>query len=190
MFVCYSPECAEQRSAIVTPLFSYPWYSVIDKDILTEIKAEFFFYSKSLKQEFIVFVRQNNNENLTLFDFYQSNGKYAFTKRHSISGANNIVWNQVEIKVSPNGRYIAFIYIIDPNVKDETIGKVSRRSGSKVKRCGSQKSIRSKVSELNEGGSSSWEEAKNSDASLAKQNTTHFSKLGGSKFINAKIDIK
>ena len=190
MFVCYSPECAEKRSAIVTPLFSYPWYSIIDKDILTEIKAEFFFYSKSLKQEFIVYLRQNTLGNWFLLDFYNSYGKYIFTKRHSISGSNNIVGNQVEIKVSPNGEYIAFIYTMKPNEKDVAIEENPRRSVSKIKRWESQKSIRSKLSNLNEGGSESIEEVKNSDNSFVQDSSTHFSKLRNSKSKQIKIEIK
>ena len=190
MFITQSQENTEIRKAIVTPLFAYPLYSIIDKDITTEIKAEFFFYSKSLKQEFAVFIRLNNYDKWVVFDFYRSTGEYVFTKRHSILGVTTNDSSKLNVQVSPNGRFIAFIFTTDPAKKGSTIGKVTRNSATKIRRLGSQKSVRSKISDMNEGGSSSFEEAKDSSNSIFQEHTSPFRKLRESKTKNIKINIK
>ena len=90
------------------PLFSHPLYSVVNGYYSQEITAQFFFYSKSLEEEFIVYLRQNKYAPFLIFDFFRYNGDYVFTKKQPIPGVRRGDYDKVSVKISPNGRYICY----------------------------------------------------------------------------------
>ena len=71
---------------VVMPEFNasiVPLTSDIDSDLVCK---EFFFYSKSINEEFVVHIRRESSSSLKFFfDFYRKNGKFLYTKKHEIN---------------------------------------------------------------------------------------------------------
>ena len=89
-------------------LFSHPVFSVLNSYTSQEITAEFFFYARSLNQEFVVYLRQNDYDPYLIFDFYRYNGEYVFTKTQSIPGVKKGEYDKIIVRISPNGKYLFF----------------------------------------------------------------------------------
>lgn len=101
-------------------VFSHPLFSVMNSYYAQEIAAEFFFYSRSLNEEFIVYIRQNDYDPYLIFDFFRHNGEYVFTKKHRIPGVRRGEYSKVLVKLSPNGKYLFYKELHDPPLDDNT----------------------------------------------------------------------
>jgi hypothetical protein len=97
---------SEKRQATLMTLFSHPLYTVVNSYYAQEITAQFFFYSKSIEEEFIVYLRQNSYAPFLIFDFFRYNGDYVYTKKQPVPGVKRGELDQLKVKISPNGRYI------------------------------------------------------------------------------------
>lgn len=101
-------------------VFSHPLFSIMNSYYAQEIKAEFFFYSRSLNEEFIVYLRQNDYDPYLIFDFFRHNGEYVFTKKQRIPGVRRGEYQNVLVKLSPNGKYLFYKEMHDPPQDDLT----------------------------------------------------------------------
>ena len=88
------------------PHSSSPILTVTPLNEIWNIKAEFFYCCHSTKEEFIVYVTQSYLLDCIKFDFYKSNGTLVYSKRFTYEGMNGYEYNNIDIKVSPNGKYI------------------------------------------------------------------------------------
>lgn len=134
------------------PVFSNPLFSVLNSYYSQEITAEFFFYSRSLDQEFIVYLRQNNYDPYLIFDFYKYNGEYVFTKKHPIPGVKRGEYDKVKVKISPNGKYLFFKEQFDAPYENTMTYEESKFHHTHTERYMDSKLDRT---ELNEGGEES-----------------------------------
>ena len=74
---------------------------------LKEIKiAEFIYWYRITKQEYIVCITKKEKLAWIRFDFYKLNGNLVFTKKATFKGKKFGVNKDIDIKVSPNGEYI------------------------------------------------------------------------------------
>jgi hypothetical protein len=157
---------------MLSPIFSDPTYTVISSNYSQDIKAEFFYYSRSLEQEFVVFLRQNKTSPYLIFDFYFSNGEYVFTKKHYIAGLKVGDYEDVKVKISPNGKYLflkeeygAEVYNEDDSIhlNEET------KYGQSVATPRSGESSALEQTQYYEGGSDENESSKNFPANSSSE---------------------
>jgi len=94
------------RKIKIMPHSSSPILTVTPSNDIWNIKAEFFYCCHSTKEEFIVYVTQAYSLDCIKFDFYKSNGTLVYSKRFTCEGMNGYDYYTIDIKVSPNGKYI------------------------------------------------------------------------------------
>lgn len=98
------------------PFFTFSELPLIGKSASLEIVKEFFYYSKSLKEEFIIHIREDFHLKNVHFDVYRSNGQYVNTTTKNIpkmakTSVASVIDDTLDmsfLKVSPNGRFMYY----------------------------------------------------------------------------------
>ena len=145
MFACEKYSNSEHE-ILVMPGFKKSRMPLTSSRDYSFVQKEFYFYSKSMDEEFVVHIREESGDPYYLvLDFYRKNGEFIHTKRHEINNIHN-TYNYVEvddtdydsstIKISPNGRFLYYITSennqdYDPYAQDNTNNQSIEDDGGK-----------------------------------------------------------
>ena len=106
-----------EHEILVMPGFKKSRMPLTSAKDSSSVVKEFYFYSKSMDEEFVVHMREEGGYPFCiLLDFYRKNGEFIYTKRHEVNNIKN-AYNYVEdpeydnssIKISPNGKFMYYI---------------------------------------------------------------------------------
>ena len=107
----------EKHEVLVMPEFKKSSMPLTSVGIYSWYIKEFYFYSKSMDEEFVVNLREGMGDPFCfILDFYRKNGELVYTKKHEVQN----IWKYFEyvgdpdydsstIKISPNGRFLYYV---------------------------------------------------------------------------------
>ena len=98
----------QNMNFMILPHFTSPILSFVPQKISQYIKSEFFFYSHSTKEEYVVYISQGNELPHIQFDFYKANGEHVYWRKLTIEGVSDYEYESLMVAVSPNGKYLYF----------------------------------------------------------------------------------
>ena len=102
---------------LVMPEFKKSSMPLTSVGIYSRDIKEFYFYSKSMDEEFVVNLREGMGDPFCfILEFYRKNGELVYTKKHEVQN----IWKCFEyvddpdydsstIKISPNGRFLYYV---------------------------------------------------------------------------------
>ena len=101
------PTIFKHGKALIIPSYQSPLFRLLPIDQAKYLRNEFFFYPKSLNDEFIVYRLNRTDMGAIEYAFYRPNGKYESSVRLKIHGVKD--YTNVNLSVSPNGKYVFYV---------------------------------------------------------------------------------
>ena len=97
--------------ALIMPTYRSPLFRLLPLEQSKYLRNEFYYYPKSINQEYVVYRLNRTDIQCIEFAFYKPNGRYDSSLRLKIHGIKD--YNYVNLVVSPNGRYIFYAEVND-----------------------------------------------------------------------------
>jgi len=96
---------------LIMPTYRSPLFRLLPLEQSKYLRNEFYYYPKSINQEYVVYRLNRTDIQCIEFAFYKPNGRYDSSLRLKIHGIKD--YNYVNLVVSPNGRYIFYAEVND-----------------------------------------------------------------------------